>query len=271
MKKTNKQNKKVNKKGKGKEAKDGPVVMVACMNNSGYCSEYRANSMFGLGWFLAANGIKAKSGTWDFHPISLSRNVAIKNFLEEKRFTHIFFIDSDNMPEHPAAIVRLLSYDEPIVCGWYLSRKNPRLPVVLKIEGKYSPKSMREVIRSAKRFPKWRALKLGELMTLKKDKKGLVQVDGVGAGCMLIKREALSHLEQPYFYEDPINPDSFGEDLFFGLNCKIHKVPIKVDLNVFCGHFSWGIIGKKHLINFIRQEQALEAQKKLLKTKKPPM
>ena len=245
------------------EPKD--IIMIACVNNSGFCSEYRANAMFGLGWYLGVNNIKAACGTWDQHPISLARNTAAKNFMstmlkDEKtgkqnpQYTHLFFIDSDTFPQNPSLVAQLLSYDEPIVAGWYLSRKNPRLPVILKITDKEYPKTMADIVKESTKFPKWQPMRLSELMTLPKDKKGLVTVDGCGAGCMLIKREVFEKVEDPFFYEDATRPYSFGEDLFFGLNCKMHGVPIKLDINAFCGHLSWGILGTQHMQQFIREE-----------------
>jgi len=259
------------------------VVMIACMNNSGLCSEYRANTMFGMGWYLGVNNIKAASGTWDQHPISLARNTAIKTVLNTKvksekgeepayQYSHIFFIDSDTFPQNPSLIAQLLNHDEPVVSGWYLSRKNPRIPVILKIVDEKYP-TIPEIIKDTIKFPKWRPVRLTELMTMQKDDKGLITVDGCGAGCMLIKREVFEKLEEPYFYEDSQRPYSFGEDLFFGLNCKLHGVQIKVDPNAFCGHLSWGIIGQQHMAQFIREEIQQMKQQQVFQPNqnKPPV
>lgn len=237
-----------------------PSIYLVTINNSGIRNEYSANAMFSLAMTLGLHGITGVSTTYDDHPISNARNVAVKEFLSKPEFSHLFFLDSDCVPD-PDAILRLLSYDEPIVSGWYISRRG-NLPVVLKITEKNYPKSMKDIMNDPSKFPRWQAYRASELFTLLKDKKGLVTVDGIGCGCMLIKREVfdesmkeLPHPEQPYFLEDHYHSKSFGEDLYFGLNCKIHGIPIKLDLNVFCGHWSWGVIGTQALQRIIQMER----------------
>jgi len=260
-----KENKKSKLKTKKEKAKQ-PMVMICCVNNSGFRNEYSTNSMFGIGWFLGANGIKAASYTFDSHPISVARNEACEVFMKSKEFTHIFFIDSDSVPKADI-IIRLLQHDKPIVSGWYLSRAGSGLPVVLKIVAKNTPKCLPCIIKKPKTFPEWKAYTLQELLTAPKEKKtGLVKVDAVGAGALLISREALSHLEKPYFYEDHLNVHSFGEDLFFGLNCKFNKVPIYIDLNAFVSHFTWGLIDMRHVKMLIQRAQK---QARMQKTFKP--
>lgn len=245
-----------------------PFVSIACVNNSGFRNEYSANGMFGIGWMLGASGIKAVSGTYDSYPISVARNEAIEEFLKNSELTHIFFIDSDSVPKADI-IVRLLQYDKPIVSGWYLSRAGTGLPVIMKIVGNTRPK-IKEVIQNSETFPKWQAYTLEEFLTLPKDKEtGLVQVDGCGAGALLIKREVFSHLSKPYFHEDHLKSHSFGEDLFFGYNCKLNKVPIHIDTNAFCEHFSWGLIGMRHVQAIIRRNRQIANQKQIMQKKGP--
>lgn len=242
-----------------------PVVMVACVNNSGFVNEYTKNAMFGIGWYLGAMGVKAISYTFDDHPISLARNVAVEEFLKNERLTHLFFIDSDSVPRADI-VTRLLQYDKPITSGWYLSRSRSGLPVVLKITAKAMPKCLKCLISKPKKFPEWRAYTLTELLTAPKDKKtGLVKVDGVGAGALLLRRDAFDKLEKPYFYEDHLNPHSFGEDLYFGLNCKIHKVPIYVDLNAFVSHWTFGLIDMRHVKALLERAKRGKQLRKVLK------
>lgn len=251
-------------KQKKKESK--PIVMVCCVNNSGFRSEYAVNGMFGMGWFLGASGIKASSYTFDEHPISVARNIAVDTFLNKTEFTHLFFIDSDSVPRADI-IIRLLQHDKPIVAGWYLSRAGSGLPVVMKIMAKNTPKCLSCIIKKPKMFPDYKAYMLQELLTAPKEKKsGLVKVDAVGAGALLIRRDALEKLEKPYFYESNVFKQKFGEDLFFGLNCKIHRVPIYVDLNAFVSHFTWGLIDMRHVKALLARAKK---QKQMQKTFKP--
>jgi len=200
-----------------------------------------------------------------------------------EKFSHIFFLDGDSVPNH-RIVNRLLSYDEPVVSGFYLSRRGNGLPVILKITDKKLPKKMEEILKeqamsyyygvkdenqpwTVTGFPTWEAMRLSEFMTLKLDKKGLRTVDGVGAGCLLVKREVFPHLERPYFLEDYLFNRSFGEDLWFSLNCKIHGIPIKVDPQSFVGHFAFGVIDSRHLKQFLRNEITKDQTQKIFKQK----
>ena len=192
--------------------------------------------------YVRRNGIPVWSGN------SLARNEAVKEFLESPfKFTHLFFIDSDSVPKADI-IIRLLQHQKPVASGWYLDRGGHGLPVVLKIIAKNTPKCVSCLVKHPEKFPEWRAYKLDELLIGQKEKKSsLVKVDGVGAGCLLIERGVFSKLEKPYFYEDHLSVHSFGEDLWFGLNCKVHRIPIYVDLNALVEHWSWGLIGERHV------------------------
>jgi len=147
------------------------------------------------------------------------------------------------------------------------SRMGSGLPVVLRIIAKNTPKCVACLVKHPEKFPEWRAYKLDELLIGQKEKKSsLVKVDGVGAGCLLIERDVFSKLEKPYFYEDHLSVNSFGEDLWFGLNCKVHRIPIYVDLNALVEHWSWGLIGERHvkalLQKSIRDKMQAKAQGK---------
>jgi len=250
------------KKKNKKVKKQLPMVMLVTVNNKGFVNEYTANARFSIGWVLGANGIKSIAYTYDAHPISLARNLAVEEFLKSPA-THLFFLDSDSVPKADI-VLRLLQYDKPVTSGWYLDRGGHGLPVVLRIIAKVMPKCMKCLIKEPKKFPDWRAYKLGELLTIPKEKKtGLVKVDGVGAGALLIKREVFSHLEKPYFYEDHLNVRGFGEDLWFGVNCKVHKIPIYVDINALVEHWSWGLIGERHVKAILQRDMKQQMEEKM--------
>ena len=237
------------------------IVLISCPNNTGMRNEYSVNAMIHLAWVCGAYGVQIIAGTYDEHPISVARNMACEEMIKNDKITHLFFVDSDCVPD-PDIILKFLEYDLPVVSGWYLSRKGSGLPVVFKLEEK-TESTMKELTVNVNKFPKWRAYKLEELLTLPKDKNGLTKVDGVGAGCLLIKREILSHLDQPYFFEDNTKKYGFGEDLFFSLNCKLHNIPIHVDLNKFCKHWTWGLIDMRHVKALLQRSQQEQQQNKI--------
>jgi hypothetical protein len=246
------------------------IVLIATPNNTGMRNEYSVNAMMHLGWVCGAYGVQIIAGTYDEHPISVARNMACEDLLSNDKITHIFFVDSDCVPDADI-ILRLLSYDVPVASGWYLSRKGSGLPVAFKLEESIANKTIVSIVGIHDLFPKWRAYKLDEFLTLPKDKKGLIQVDGVGAGCLLIKRDVLSHLDKPFFYEDNTKKYGFGEDLFFSLNCKLHGIPIYVDLNKFCKHWTWGLIDMRHVQALLKKSQAEKMAQITTENQKPPM
>ena len=51
-------------------------------------------------------------------PIDVGRNQAVKHFLKQKQFTHLFFLDDDTVPPLDC-LHKLLALDEPLVSGIY--------------------------------------------------------------------------------------------------------------------------------------------------------
>ncbi|CAK0764356.1 hypothetical protein CCP3SC15_300017 [Gammaproteobacteria bacterium] len=107
-------------------------------------------------------------------------NLGQKNRLEQippETFTHYLFIDSDVHGFEYGQIDRLLNYNLPIVSGAYLERKNQecfcagRFPKPPKDQGEFTPATST----------------------------GLKNVDWVGAGFLLIKREIFERLKYPWF------------------------------------------------------------------------
>jgi len=78
----------------------------------------------------------------------------------------------------------------------------------------------------------------GQYKTIPSDnRKGLVEVDGLGAGCMMIKREILESMEAPF--KDKIRENgtrSIGHDYFFCERAKKRGYKIYADWNVLCDH-----------------------------------
>lgn len=250
----------------------GPFVMVACPNGLAFRNEYSVNAMFMLGWHLAANGIRAISKTYDEHPLSIARNMAVADVLKTKEVTHLFFVDSDVVL--PLDIItRMIKHDQPIVSGWYLSRKSQN-PVTGEFVDKiYEGQTFKFLKDCPDKFPKTRSYTLPELLTKTKEKTGLIKVGYVGLGCILIKREVLetlSHPSEPIFYEDRITQHGFSEDLYFALRCAQKQIPIQIDSAAFCPHFTFGLIDQRH-VAAIMQRIMQEQQKMQQNIQKPPM
>lgn len=148
-----------------------------------------------------------------------SRNGIVYDFLRED-FTHLFFMDSDmTFPEN--TLSRLLAYDKDIVGGLYCMKLPPfATTAFVKPNGKiqnYVPKP-------------------GE---------GLKEVDAIGTGCLLIKREVFEKMTWPYFWyeEDPPGSEQMmTEDSYFCIKARELGYKVWCDSSVLCGHVGTAMI-----------------------------
>jgi hypothetical protein len=111
--------------------------------------------------------------------------------------THILWLDSDvSFPFYTA--YKLLDHDEPVVAGNYTTRQIPYKTVAYKqLGGEWS-----DYLKHNKDTP------------LTKD---LIQVEGIGMGCMLTKITVFDNISKPYFPITwmPEAEDYLGEDINF--------------------------------------------------------
>jgi len=130
--------------------------------------------------------------------------------------SHILFLDSD-MTFPKDIISRLLKHDVDIVGGLYVNRHSPTTVCAFKkVKG-----NVYKNISS-------------------KDFTGLVEIDGIGTGALLIKTEIFDKLKKPYFrygYDKELDK-MITEDMVF---CKLAKekgYKIYCDTDVRCGHLA---------------------------------
>lgn len=142
-----------------------------------------------------------------------ARNRVHNSFLSEIQYSHLFMIDSDVIAP-PSTIERLLNHNLPVVCGWY-RRKHPTLPnhpVVYDFQMEANDGSLTWKHRDEP----------GE---------GLEKVDGIGMGCMLMKREVAEKLGK-----DPFDMNHGGEDLVLCRKLMKLNIPLYVDWSINCAH-----------------------------------
>jgi hypothetical protein len=150
--------------------------------------------------------------------IVTARNETVQDMLEGD-FTHLFFMDSDmEFPEN--ALARLLAHDKDIVGGIYPIK----LPPYNTTAGFRDPGKNWKSIMPAP----------GE---------GLMKVDMVATGCMLIKRRVFELMDWPYFQYVKA-PDSTQhlttEDNYFCMQAQKLGIEIFCDASVRCGHVGSG-------------------------------
>jgi hypothetical protein len=154
-------------------------------------------------------------------PFDMSRNRACQIMLEQGA-DYIFFLDSDVIPP-PDTIHKLLRHNLPIVSGVYHRRSPPHgVPVMMRPVGQwithYPPNQ-------------------------------LIEVDVVGAGCLLIRRDLLEKMppQRPghHWFDWRVHlkgtqgisdGECLSEDFTFNTACKRMGVKIMVDTGIQCKH-----------------------------------
>lgn len=148
-------------------------------------------------------------------PFGHARNSAAQ-LVMENGFQYCFFLDSDVICP-PDTIIRLMAHRQPIVSGLYYRRNEPLFPVMLR-----NVEAGREWIQEY-RIP------------------DLLEVDYVGAGCLLIHRSVFEKVPKPYFEwkvdrMDLPERERMSEDFSFCEKAKASGFKVLVDTSVQCVH-----------------------------------
>jgi GT2 family glycosyltransferase len=127
-------------------------------------------------------------------------------------YDYLFAVDGD-MAFPPDTLERLLSHNKPIVSGLYIQRK----------PGEH----ILEIYRNGKNVP------LAEI-----EHSPLVEVDGCGFGCVLVKSEVLRAVGYPQFVYKPALDHRFtvSEDTYFCARAKEHGYGTWADTTIRCEH-----------------------------------
>lgn len=138
------------------------------------------------------------------------REQLVKSSIEVES-DYILWLDSD-MTFPSTTALRLLSHDENIVGCNYKKRSKPQTPVAYK---------------KLYDWDSWLSLEIDE---------GLVEVEGVGMGCLLMKTKVFDKIRKPYFeftYNE-FDENWLGED--FRLLEKLREKGFKVKIDTTLSH-----------------------------------
>ena len=152
-----------------------------------------------------------------------ARNQIHNVFLNKTNASHLFMMDSDNLPP-PRVIETLLSHQKDMIGGWYVKKEKYPLR---------GPDGQTIIIQRplVYDFLKWqKGAPLYSQRTAPGN--GLESVDGTGAGCWLMSRKVAEALgESPYSMAE-----GAGEDLMICRKIKDKGFDIWVDWNVRVAH-----------------------------------
>ena len=155
-----------------------------------------------------------------------ARNMIAEWFMERPQYTHLLFLDSDQVYP-PDMVSRLLAHNKLVVSGLYFHRAFPYVPHMYNWNPDVKGKDGREQMDSIKYW------KDGEL----------VECDCVGTGGMLIARKVFEMIPYPWF---EYGGQEESEDVTF---CrKLSKLGVKVYCDTACesGHITEVIIGHEN-------------------------
>jgi hypothetical protein len=151
----------------------------------------------------------------------------------------IMFIDSD-MVFHPQSVEILSAHNKPFVTAKAFKRVEPYQPCFYnKVE---LLEDGQAYLESPVEYPV-----------------GLLQIQGAGLACALIRREAFEKIEAPYFFPQK----NLGEDLSFCLKLKNAGVEMYVDLSLQFGHLSQTVVLEEHFKKAYEQNKEMQTTKKL--------
>lgn len=148
-----------------------------------------------------------------------ARNQAVRIFLNAvPRDDYLVFFDDDML--FPAdTLQKLVSHGLPVVGGLYFMKDVPFEPVMFRYKSRllvpsalYGETGFYNIVAT------W-------------EPNSLIEVDGIGCGCMAIQRKVLEILEYPWF-----NHAEGTEDLFFCRKVQQAGFKIHMDTSVICGH-----------------------------------
>lgn len=154
-------------------------------------------------------------------PIAHNRGNIVKRFLESG-YDYLLMFDGDIIPS--AKVLEYALHDKDIITPvLYAFRTAGITPLVLETHPKYPDKYRVKNI---------------------KNPTGIVEVDATGTGCMMIKREVLEQVKQPFInrYDDE-GIRTLGLDIWFCRKAKELGFKVWVDLDERASH--WTIVDLK--------------------------
>jgi hypothetical protein len=162
--------------------------------------------------------------------IDTARNLLVTHAMDVPTDpTHIFWMD-DDMVIPSTAIAQLLAHDRDIVGGLYHQRMMPFRPVAY-----FDTEDM------DKRFA---SIELAEQGA------GLMEVDGMGLGCCLVRMDVYNELAELGGPRWHAVIDGRGEDLHFFNRAKDAGYRVWLDTDLRCGHVRREVVTTTHWASY---------------------
>lgn len=191
-----------------------PIVAVLMERSMGHAPSVFPNFMQ-----LAAQGVPLMN--IPYQRTDVARNHAAMELIRTEEYTHVIMLDVDH--KHPADIIQHL-------CQWVML--DPEIKIVggmnFKRVAPHSPCAF--LINEA-----------GDVAVPAEWGQGLLEVDAIGTGSILISREVFEQIEPPWFF-NTYRPDDFwrdvwpGEDMGFSEKCREAGIKMYADTTLTSPH-----------------------------------
>lgn len=153
--------------------------------------------------------------TFNVQPVDNARNEIVREFLKSD-CTHLFFVDADTIPPSDA-IEKLLALDVPIASGI--------TPII-------------KPTKDGEPYRTWNCVDMNDKHI--EPNTGVQKVKGCGGSCLLIRRDVLEKIPDPWFrflYQDDNGKQAMiSEDIFFTVNALGRGFQAYADTSVIARH-----------------------------------
>lgn len=219
---------------------DQRKLLISVVTNHPFVPRQTVESLGALMLHAREHGAQAGFPQVDWHQESSAftldtlRDRALYTALCEG-FSHILFLDADNVWPHDLLTRLLPSHELGIVGGLYHLKKPPHEPVALRKAPDDDNPNMYE--------------KLPHIH----EEDGPVEVDALGMGCTLVPVALATQIERPWFrfQRDDHGWMKVTEDLWFCQRAKAAGCRLWVDPRIHVGHVAHSVIGVKTYEPFV--------------------
>lgn len=144
----------------------------------------------------------------------------------------LLMVDNDVTPPKDA-FANLMSHDVDMVAGFYLHRNGASFPPTRTCAFKLADEHGKAYFN----YTKDAEYTKDELRALREEGTCLLEVHGVGMGCVLVKTGVFARVKYPWFdWVNYKNRNELSEDLYFCEELRKNGIPRYVDTRVACGH-----------------------------------
>jgi hypothetical protein len=144
---------------------------------------------------------------YDASTILLNQRENLANQAVSIKSDYMLWLDSDMLFPSTTAM-RMIAHNKPVVAANYMKRSVPLNSVAYEQRGDWD---------------NWLPLMSEE---------GLVTVEGVGMGCMMVKTDILKEIEKPWFAFEYKDESWHGEDFYFQEKLRNAGHEILIDMNL---------------------------------------